>query len=38
MIIWSAMESKNLLHQHLTQKLTKIRPKDMVPLGMRAIW
>ena len=31
------MERKNLLHQHLTQKLTKTRPKDMVLLGMRAI-
>jgi hypothetical protein len=37
MIIWSAMERKNLLHQHLTQKLTKIRPKDMVLLGMKVI-
>lgn len=35
--IWSAMERKNLLHQHLTQKLTKTRPKDMVLLGMKAI-
>ena len=37
MIIWSAMERKNLLHQHLTQKLTKTRPKDMVLLGMKPL-
>ena len=34
--IWSAIERKrkNLLHQHLSQKLTKTRPKDMVLLDM----